>query len=101
MMDSIEVVWQNQIMSTKPNPFSKTIIFISTALTILYWYWESQAEGNIRIDLLLIYPVLFVSYLICLWPRFKFYSLLIALGLMGFNIGFFIISYDLFNKHLG
>lgn len=29
--------------------------------TIIYWWWESQAEGNIRVDLLIIYPVLFCS----------------------------------------
>jgi len=27
--------------------------------TLAYWVWESRAAGNIRVDLLLIYPLLF------------------------------------------
>ena len=74
---------------------------VSLVLTALYWVWESQAEGNIRVDLLLIYPWLFVSYLVTLWPRFRYGSVLIASLLMVVNIGYFVISYRLFDKNPG
>jgi hypothetical protein len=73
----------------------------SMIVTALYWAWESRTGGNIRIDLLLIYPALALFYLFDLWPRFRFWSLLIAAGLMALDLGFFIISYPLFRKHPG
>ena len=41
------------------NP-SKRYLILPVIVTLLYWFWESQAEGNIRVDLLLIYPLLFL-----------------------------------------
>jgi len=83
------------------NTLSKKSLAIVIISTLLYWFWESQAEGNIRIDLLIIYPVLFLIYLVSLWGRFRFLSIPIGFFLMLINIGFFMISYDLFNKNLG
>jgi len=83
------------------NKFSSTSLAIVIISTLLYWFWESQAEGNIRIDLLVIYPVLFLIYLVTLWGRFRYLSIPIGFLLMLINIGFFMISYDLFNKNLG
>jgi hypothetical protein len=73
----------------------------AAVLTALYWFWESRAEGNIRVDLLLIYPVLFGCYIGAFWPRFKSGSILLALALMVVNAGWFVVSYDLFDKHPG
>jgi hypothetical protein len=69
--------------------------------TLLYWYWESRAEGNIRIDLLIIYPILFAIYIAVLWGKFRYYSLFISALLMVINILFFIFSYDFFGKYPG
>jgi hypothetical protein len=82
--------------------------------TLLYWYWESSAEGNIRVDLLVIYPTLFLIYLSVLFvllARKKFgfisslsailFSILGAAALMGINYLFLMISYDLFDKNPG
>lgn len=82
--------------SNKLSSFSIVLIIIST---LLYWYWESIAQGNIRIDLLVIYPVLFAVYLISLWRRYGFYSLLISALLMVLNIIYFVFSYELFDKY--
>ena len=76
-------------------------ILVPAIVTFLYWYWESIASGNIRVDLLVIYPSLFIIYIASLWRRYKFYSLLISVILMVVNIGFLLISYDLFDKHPG
>jgi len=76
-------------------------ILVPVIVTILYWYWESIASGNIRVDLLLIYPSLFIIYIASLWRRYKFYSLLISTILMVVNIGFLLISYDMFDKYPG
>jgi hypothetical protein len=81
--------------------FSDRGIYVSLILTLLYWAWESVAEGNIRVDLLLIYPVLFVSYVIGLWPRFRFGSVLIAVALMAINLAYAVASYRLFDKNPG
>lgn len=70
-------------------------------LTLLYWLWESQVSGNIRIDLLLIYPLLFVAYAGLLWRRCRWWSLAVSLLLMAINFGFFIMSYAWFQKHPG
>lgn len=69
--------------------------------TALYWFWESRAEGNIRIDLIVIYPVLFSLYMSCFWKRYKFYSILIALSFMAVNTLFLVYSYSLFGKNPG
>jgi len=71
------------------------------ALTAGYWVWESQAAGNIRVDLILIYPALFAGYIWVLWDSLKWLSILAASILMAGNYGFFVISYDLFNKSVG
>lgn len=76
-------------------------VIIPVLLTLAYWYWESRAAGNIRVDLLLIYPFLFATYMICLWRRFKWYALLLAGIFMALNFGFFIQSYSWFNKYPG
>jgi hypothetical protein len=74
---------------------------VALALTALYWIWESRAGGNIRVDLLLIYPALLFCYLISLWPRFRYWSIPIAVSLMAVNFVYFVISYRLFDKHPG
>ncbi|MCM0080858.1 hypothetical protein L4X63_04560 [Geomonas sp. Red32] len=71
------------------------------AATLAYWAWESQASGNIRVDLLLIYPLLFFGYLRFLWPGFRWLSILISLFLMAVNLVFFANSYTWFHKNLG
>ena len=81
--------------------FSKKALFFVLVSTLLYWGWESQAEGNIRIDLLVLYPALFFVYLRAFWVRFKFLSILLSTGLMMLNIVFFMLSYDLFGKNPG
>lgn len=77
------------------------VIGIPVLMTAFYWFWESRAEGNIRIDLLIIYPFLFGLYTFCFWKKFRWWSPLASLFLMGLNIGFLMISYDLFDKHPG
>ncbi len=71
-----------------------SVIFI-ISITLLYWYWEAIAEGDIRIDLLVIYPAIFVSYLVSLWKKYGYYSILISTNMMLINIVYFILSYDL------
>lgn len=80
---------------------TKSTTLLLSLLTLLYWGWESQAEGNIRVDLLVIYPLLFISYLCVSWKSCRFYSFLIAIVLMLLNIAFFMLSYDLFGKSPG
>ena len=76
-------------------------VIVLIVLTLLYWLWESQAEGNIRVDLLIIYPILLTLYIFLLWRKFRFYSILMALFLMALNILFFVFSYDVFDKYSG
>jgi hypothetical protein len=74
---------------------------IAILLTSAYWFWESKAEGNIRIDLLIIFPILTITYIFALWRKFKFWSVLIALGFMGLNYLYSQYSYSLFDKYPG
>ncbi len=83
------------------NKLSKISIVFIIIPTLLYWYWESIASGNIRIDLLLIYPALFTVYVASLWKRYRYYSVLISTLIMVVNIVFFIFSYYLFGKYPG
>ncbi len=69
--------------------------------TLLYWVWESQAEGNIRIDLLLLYPLLYMIYSFALWSRFHWYAFLLSMLLMLINLVYATLSYDLFDKYPG
>jgi len=70
-------------------------------LTLVYWAWESRAAGNIRVDLLALYPILFFAYIRLLWPQLKWLALLAALLLMTLNTGFFVMSYSWFHKNPG
>ena len=70
-------------------------------LTLTYWTWESRAGGNIRVDLLLIYPTLFLAYILFLWDRLKWLSIVVSLLLMTINYGFFAMSYLWFHKYPG
>ena len=79
----------------------KSYILIPVVITLLYWYWESIASGNIRADLLVIYPALFFIYIVALWRKYKFYSVMISILLMAVNYAFSLISYDLFDKYPG
>ena len=81
-------------------PSVRVGIVLTVALTLTYWTWESQAGGNIRVDLLMAYPLLFGLYLYAL-QRLGWLSALIAVGLMAINYFFFTISYSLFDKPLG
>jgi hypothetical protein len=76
-------------------------VSVAVILTALYWLWESRTGGNIRVDLLLIFPALFSCYLVTLWPRFRYWSIPIAVSLMAINFGYFVISYKLFDKYPG
>lgn len=78
----------------------KTLLLIIVP-TLAYWFWESRAEGNIRIDLLLIYPALFGLYAALLWQRLKFKALVVALLIMAGNVAWFMLSRDLFDKYPG
>lgn len=76
--------------------------WIGTLLfTLAYWFWETQAGGNIRIDLLLLYPILFSLYIISFREKLKWWSLFAALTLMVLNILFFTLSYSFFDKSSG
>ena len=86
---------------TTNNKLSSNSIVIIIVFTLLYWYWESIAEGNLRIDLFIIYPVLFAIYSKSLWRKYGFYSLLISTLIMILNIVFFAYSYELFDKYPG
>lgn len=79
----------------------KAYIFVPVVITLLYWYWESIVAGNIRVDLLIIYPGLFVIYIVALWGKYRLYSVLISTLIMAINYIFFLISYDLFDKYPG
>lgn len=69
--------------------------------TFAYWAWEIIASGNIRIDLILIYPILFIIYIKTLWRTKKVYSIFIAIAFMIINILYSILSYEIFNKYHG
>jgi len=88
-------------MNTDCSNSIKWRVTFAAIVTLLYWYWESKASGNLRVDLLLLYPLLAVFYTIVFWPKFRFYAVGIALLMMIVNVLFFIISYDLFNKNPG
>lgn len=77
----------------------KLILIILT--TAGYWFWESQAEGNIRIDILVLYPLMSLIYLWALWQWLKFKAIIVCLLLLAINYGFLMISYDLFDKFPG
>ena len=79
----------------------KQHLLIPIVCTLAYWYWESKAEGNIRVDLIVVYPVLFTAYVVSLWGKLRFWSVLVAALLMILNFTFFAFSYDLFDKHPG
>lgn len=70
-------------------------------VTLAYWAWESHAEGNIRVDLLLIYPLLSAIYVIALWKKFRWWSLGIAALFMAANTAFFVYAPVWFDKHPG
>ena len=69
--------------------------------TLGYWAWESRAAGNIRVDLLLPYPILFFAYISLLWTRLRWLALVPALLLMAANVGFLMMSYSWFHKNPG
>lgn len=70
-------------------------------LTFAYWIWEAQAEGNIRADLVLLYPYLFGAYLMFFWRMLGWKAFFPALGLMAVNVAFFAMSYSWFDKYPG
>lgn len=88
-------------MESEKNTGLKGYVLIPVVVTLLYWFWESRAAGNIRVDLLFIYPALFAIYIAALWRRFRFYSVIIAAVIMGINYAFALLSYDLFDKYPG
>ena len=88
-------------MSEENKKQIKPYVLIPIVITLLYWYWESIASGNIRVDLLFIYPALFIAYIVALWKKFRIYSVLISMLIMSLNYAFFLISYDLFDKYPG
>ena len=88
------------VLIDKEGPSLRIGIILCVVLTSLYWIWESRAGGNIRVDLLLAYPLLFGLYIYSL-QRLGWISLLIASTLMLINYVFFFVSYSLFDKPLG
>jgi hypothetical protein len=84
-----------------PNKAFKFSIASTFTLTAIYLLWESLASGNIRVDLLIIYPCLFAAYNLLLWPQFRWKSLIFSSALMGLNFWFMTQSYSWFHKHLG
>ena len=91
----------NSLMRKASKAWLKGYVLVPVVVTLLYWYWESKAAGNIRVDLLVIYPVLFVTYIAAFWSKFRYYSVLISTILMGLNYSFALVSYDLFDKYPG
>lgn len=81
-------------------PSVRTGVACCVVMTLLYWYWESQTGGNIRVDLLLAYPLMLVLYLFFL-QRIGWISLPIAIVMMAVNYAFFTVSYSLFDKPPG
>jgi len=85
-------------------PVDKRVLFSYATVfanTMLYWLWESKVGGNIRVDLVIIYPLLFLSYVVNFWFRHQSLSLVYGVLLMLMNLLFFSISYDLFQKSIG
>ena len=82
------------------NNFNKRFLIV-IIITFIYWLWESKAEGNIRIDLIICYPVLLLIYFVSLMSMGKFKALVLTIILMIINFGFMMISYELFNKNPG
>lgn len=80
---------------------SRRGVSLLVGTTLAYWVWESRAAGNIRVDLHLIYPFLFSVYVFYFWKRFRGWSWIFALALMGVNAMFFVNSYAWFGKHPG
>lgn len=76
-------------------------LLLVLGVTGTYWAWESRAQGNIRVDLLLIYPLLFGVYVFVFWKRFRWASLGLALLLMAVNAAFFVNSAAWFDKRPG
>lgn len=87
--------------SKEKEKVSVTALLCILIPTFFYWYWESKAEGNIRIDLMLIYPILFSVYIKALWNKFSYYAILLSILLMVVNIIYSIFSYQLFDKYPG
>ncbi len=75
--------------------------WLPVVLTLLYWLWESRVGGNIRVDLLIIYPILFSLYLKYFSTQNRAYALAISVVLMAVNFGFFLLSYQIFDKPVG
>lgn len=85
----------------KADKLSRTSWLVVLLPTLLYWFWESRAEGNLRVDLLVIYPTLFAVYTRALWSAYRFWAFFMALFIMLVNVLFFVFSYDLFGKYPG
>ena len=83
-------VWKNR--------FSYLVAIVFTGA---YWFWESKASGNIRVDLLVIYPLLFLSYVVLFWHKIRWWSFLLALLISCINFYFFSQSYSWFGKYPG
>lgn len=66
--------------------------------TLAYWVWEFFSKGGVRLDILVIFPYLALVYVMFLWPRWKWWSLLWAILLMAGNIAYFGLSLALSGK---
>ena len=84
-----------------PKKSLKISLLSIAVLTGLYLFWESRATGNIRIDLLVLYPSLFATYAILLWRHLKWLTLVPASLLMLLNFWFMTHSYHWFHKFPG
>lgn len=94
--------WHVLLRRIDDSATKKRLAYAGTTLfTLSYWAWETRVPGNIRVDLLLIYPVLFSCYIIAFWSMMKWKALFPALVLMALNCGFVVLSYSLFGKYPG
>ncbi len=94
--------WQAVMRRITAQRMKKNFSYASAlSLTLAYWTWEAQAHGNIRVDLILLYPLMFGSYIMFFWHMLRWRSLLPALALMALNFGFFAMSYSWFDKYPG
>lgn len=94
--------WYAVKIRIKNPPIRQRYCYASAlVLTLVYWLWESQAGGNIRVDLLLFYPAMFLGYILFFWDRLRWFSPLASLLLMAVNVGFFRMSYHWFDKSYG
>ena len=75
------------LITLLPKKFQTTAVFALVALCfLLFKLYDDTIKGEIRLDLFIIPPLLYVLYARLLWIRFSWSSLLIAAGLVFLNL---------------